>query len=76
MAQDCRGAGLILLKFVNFNPHVQVLAADGAFLADGRFVALPAVPGGFLAAGFRRAVLAFLVKNGALSEELHRYSYP
>jgi len=28
----------------NFNPHVHVLAADGAFLADGTFVALPAVP--------------------------------
>jgi hypothetical protein len=30
---------------VNFNPHVRVLAADGAFLPDGRFVTLPAVPG-------------------------------
>ena len=26
---------------LNFNPHVQVLAADGAFLADARFVARP-----------------------------------
>jgi hypothetical protein len=52
---------------VNFNPHVHVLAADGAFLAEGRFVALPAVPQAFLADGFRRAVLAFLVKNQAPS---------
>jgi hypothetical protein len=28
---------------VSFNPHVHVLAADGAFLPDGRFVTLPAV---------------------------------
>ena len=52
---------------VNFNPHLQVLAADGAFLADGRFVALPRVPGSLLAEGFRCAVLDFLVKNEALS---------
>ncbi len=28
----------------NFNPHVHVLAADGAFLPDGTFVRLPPVP--------------------------------
>jgi hypothetical protein len=33
---------------VNFNPHVPVLATDGAFLPDGRFVTLPAVPGSLL----------------------------
>jgi hypothetical protein len=56
----------------NFNPHVHVLAADGAFLPDGRFVRLPAVPGSLLAEGFRRAVLEFLVNNDALSEGLRR----
>jgi hypothetical protein len=55
---------------VNFNPHLHVLAADRAFLADGRFAALPPVPGNLLAAGFRRAVLDFLVKNEALADEL------
>jgi len=45
------------------NPHLHVLAADGAFLADGRFAALPPVPGTLLAGGFRRAVLEFLVKK-------------
>ena len=55
---------------VNFNPHVHVLAADRAFLPEGRFVALPPVPGTLLAEGFRRAALDFLVKNEALSEEL------
>jgi len=53
-----------------FNPHLHVFAADGAFLPDERFVALPPVPGTLLAEGFRRAVLKFLVKNGALSEAL------
>ena len=54
----------------NFNPHLHVLAADGAFLADGRFAALPPVPWTLLAEGFRRAVLEFLVKNCAIAEEL------
>ena len=53
-----------------FNPHLHVFAADGAFLPDERFVALPPVPGTLLAEGFRRAVLKFLVKNGALFEAL------
>jgi hypothetical protein len=47
-----------------------VLAADGAFLPNGRFVALPRVPASLLAEGFRRAVLDFLVRNEMLSEEL------
>jgi hypothetical protein len=47
-----------------------VLAADGAFLPGGRFVVLPRVPASLLAEGFRRAVLAFLVKSEVLSEEL------
>ncbi len=69
--------GLILFvqtfgDWVNFNPHLHVLAADGAFLADGRFAALPRVPGNLLAEGFRRAVLDFLVKNEALSDELRK----
>ena len=37
----------------NFNPHVHVLATDGAFRADGTFVALPAIPQGLLVEGFR-----------------------
>jgi len=48
---------------------VHVLVADGAVLAEERFVALPAVPGALLAEGIRRAVLKFLVKSGALSQE-------
>ena len=47
-----------------------MLAADGAFLPEGRFVALPRVPGSLLAEGLRCAVLDFLVKNEARSEEL------
>ncbi len=67
--------GLILFvqtfgDLANFNPHVHVLAADGAFLADGTFVPLPAVPEGLLVEGFRRAVLEFLVRHDAISGEL------
>jgi hypothetical protein len=47
-----------------------VLAADGAFLPDGRFITLRAVPGRLLAEGFRRVVLKFLVDNDALSKGL------
>ncbi len=54
----------------NFNPHVHVLAADGAFLPDGTFVPLPPVPEALLVEGFRRAVLEFLVRQQALSEAL------
>jgi hypothetical protein len=38
----------------NFNPHVHILAADGAFRPGGTFVPLPAVPEGLLVEGFRR----------------------
>ncbi len=54
----------------NFNPHVHVLAADGAFRPDGTFVLLPTVPEGLLEEGFGRAVLEFLARNGARSEAL------
>ena len=76
-AQAAPGAlpGLILFMqtfgdFANFNPHVHVLAADGAFLPDGTFVPLPPVPEALLTEGFRRAVLAFLVREHAPSEDL------
>ena len=55
---------------VNFNPHLHVLAADGAFLPGGRFIALPRVPASLLAESLRRAALDFLVKNEALSKDL------
>ena len=54
----------------NFNPHVHVLVADGAFRPEGTFVLLPAVPEGLLVEGFRRAVLGFLVGKGAVSGDL------
>lgn len=55
---------------VNFHPHVHVLAADGVFRADGTFVPLPPIPEALLEGGFRRAVLAYLVEERAISEEL------
>ena len=61
-AQAAPGARPGLIPFVptfgdlaNFNPHVHVLTADGAFLVDGTFVALPPVPEGLLLERFRRA---------------------
>lgn len=50
--------GLVLFvqtfgDLVNLHPHVHLLAADGAFGADGTFVELPAVPEALLAATLR-----------------------
>ena len=47
-----------------------MLAADGVFAAEGRFTACPPVPEALLAEGFRRAVLAFLVKERSITGEL------
>jgi hypothetical protein len=60
--------GLILFvqtfgELANFDPHVHVLAADGAFLSDGGFVPLPALPEALLAERFRGALLQFLAEN-------------
>jgi hypothetical protein len=60
--------GLILFVqtfwiLANFDPHVHVLAADGALLLDGCIVAVLRVPGSLLAEGFRREVLEFLGRN-------------
>ena len=55
---------------VNFQPHVDVLCADGVFRADGTFVPLPPIPEALLERGFRRAVLDFLVRERAISGEL------
>ena len=55
---------------VNFHPHVHVLVADGVFGPDGTFVSLPPVPEELLREGFRQAVLQFLAKEWAISEEL------
>jgi len=67
--------GLVLFvqsfgDLVNFNPHLHVLAADGVLFPDGAFVALPPVPEGLLAEGFRRAALEFLLKERAITDEL------
>jgi transposase-like zinc-binding protein len=61
-----------LLRPIFAQPHVHVLAADGAFAPDGRFMPLPAVPEALLAEGFRYAVLGFLGGKGAVSRDLRR----
>ena len=53
---------------VNFNPHIHVLAADGAFDADGGFRVLPPIPR--LEPLFRKGVLALLRREGLLSDAL------
>ena len=52
----CPGLILFVQTFgdlLTFNPHIHVLAADGAFRADGVFVVLPAIPVKLLERGFR-----------------------
>ena len=67
--------GLILFvqtfgDLLTFNPHIHVLAADGAFRADGVFVVLPAIPVKLLERGFRSEVLKLLVAERAIGERL------
>jgi len=76
-AEAAPGARPGLIRFVqtfgdlaNFNSHVHVLATDGGFGADGTFIALPPVPEGLLAEGFRCAVREFLVTARAITDEL------
>ena len=70
-------AGMILFvqtfgDFVNFNPHIHVLAADGAFDAEGGFTVLPPVPRKVLEPWFRAEVLALLRREGLVTESLAR----
>ena len=67
--------GLVLFvqtfgDLVNFNPHVHVLAADGAFDADGGFSVLPPIPRKLLEPSFRKGVLALLRREGLVSDSL------
>jgi len=67
--------GLVLFvqtfgDLVNYNPHIHVLAADGAFDAEGGFRVLPALPRKLLEASFRKAVLDLLCREGLVSELL------
>ena len=55
---------------VNFNPHIHVLAADGAFDVDGSFSVLPPIPRKVLEPSFRAEVLALLRREGLVSERL------
>ena len=67
--------GLILFvqtfgDLANYNPHIHVLAADGAFDADGSFTALPPIPRRLLEASFRKAVLDLLCRESLVSDLL------
>jgi len=68
-------AGIILFvqtfgDLVNFNPHIHVLAADGAFDGDGGFTVLAPIPSKVLEPWFRAEVLALLRCEGMVSEVL------
>jgi len=68
-------SGLILFvqtfgDLANFNPHIHVLAADGAFDADGGFRVLPPIPRRVLEPWFRAEVLALLRREGQVSAAL------
>ena len=54
---------------VTFNPHIHVLAADGVFMDNGVFRVLPPPPVELLIEQFRQAVLDFLVKEGAITDD-------
>ena len=59
MDQAARGAPQAQADFgdlVNFNPHIHVLAADGAFDAGGGFTVLPPIPRKLLEPWFRKSV--------------------
>ncbi len=67
--------GLILFvqtfgDLVNYNPHIHVLATDGAFDADGSFKMLPPIPRKLLEVSFRKAVLDLLCREGLVSDLL------
>ena len=55
---------------VTFNPHIHVLAADGAFDADGGFSVLPPIPRKVIEPWFRAEVLALLRRECLVSEAL------
>ena len=67
--------GLILFvqtfgDLVNFNPHIHVLAADGAFDAEGGFSVLPPIARKVLEPWFRKEILALLRREGLVSAAL------
>ena len=49
---------------VTFNPHINVLAADGVFVEDGTFFVLPPVPHRLLERRFRTEVLRCCCAKG------------
>jgi len=56
--------------FLNWHPHLHVLASAGAFLPDGRFIPVPVFDVSVLRELFQAQVLALLVKERMVSTEL------
>ncbi len=57
-------------KFLNWHPHLHVLAPAGAFRADGGFVHSIALDTGVLRGLFQANVLTLLLKERMISQEL------
>lgn len=75
MARPGARSGLILFvqtfgDLANFNPHIHVLAADGAFDPDGGFKVLPPILRSLLEPRFRAEVLELLRQESLVSETL------
>ena len=64
------GFARIYCDLVNYNPHIHVLAADGAFDADGGFTVLPTIPRKVLESAFRKGVLDLFRREGLVSDLL------
>src|SRR5659263_182182 len=56
--------------FLNWHPHLHVLASAGAFFPDGRFIPVPVFDVSVLRELFQAQVLALLVKERMVSTEL------
>ncbi len=56
-------------SIAHWHPHLHVLITDGAFTRDARFHPAPAHDPALLQEAFRRAVLAWFVREGWLEDE-------
>jgi len=57
-------------SLLDFHPHVHLLVTWGAFRADGAFVRAPEIPSEVLEKLFRHEVLAMLLREEAIEEDL------
>ena len=56
--------------FLNFNPHLHAIVADGGFFEDNSFRVAPAIVGKNLEKAFQYEVLKMLKKEGKLNDTI------